>query len=101
MSQGEGQQAIGPVLSGLLQYARTHFAAEERLMQKAGYAAFDAHKKQHDAFIDKVSELETRLRAGDKHLTVDALTFMKNWLVNHIQGQDRQYGPLVMAGAAR
>lgn len=37
MSQGKGNDVVGKVLNDLIAYTRTHFAAEEKLMQTNGY----------------------------------------------------------------
>jgi methyl-accepting chemotaxis protein/hemerythrin len=35
-------------------------------------------------------DLQTQYRAGKASLTIEVLNFLKDWLVNHIQGVDRK-----------
>lgn len=92
MRQGKGNEAIGPILDGLVEYAGTHFAHEERLMKETGYAAFDEHKREHDSLTGHVLEIQNKFHSGAV-LSLEVMGFVKDWLVNHIQGSDKRYGP--------
>ena len=41
MREGKGKAVLDKVLAELIQYTRTHFAAEERIMQTNGYPDFE------------------------------------------------------------
>jgi len=97
MAQGQGKTVLAPVLTGLLHYTRTHFGAEEQLMQRAGYPQLEEHKKQHEEFVRKVADMKNRFEAGETRLTVEMMNFLQNWLVGHIKGTDRKYVPCVLA----
>jgi hemerythrin-like metal-binding protein len=92
MRQGKGNEVIGPILDGLVEYTRTHFAHEERLMKEAGYAAREEHKREHDSLTGQVLEIQNKYRSGAV-LSLEVMSFVKDWLVNHIQGSDKRYGP--------
>ncbi len=94
MRAGRGKDAIGTILDELIDYTKTHFAHEERLMQESGYAGFDEQKRSHEALIAQVVEIQKKYRAGTA-LGQEVMNFLKNWLVNHIQGLDKQYGPVM------
>jgi len=100
MAKGQGREVLKPILDGLMDYTQTHFAAEERRMQQCGYPAYLQHKVQHDALMRKVNDLKKRFEAGQGTLTVEILNFLKDWLVNHIQGTDKKYAPFLSAQAA-
>lgn len=100
MAKGQGREILKPILDGLVDYTQTHFAAEERRMQQCGYPAYLQHKVQHDALVRKVNDLKKRFEAGQSTLTVEILNFLKDWLVNHIQGTDKKYAPFLSAHAA-
>lgn len=78
-------------LQELVDYTKYHFEREERLMQENGYPDFEAHKRQHEAMIAKVSGfLEAYER--DREGTVEELSvFLRDWLLKHIAGTDKQY----------
>ena len=91
MTKGQGSQALGKIVNGLLDYTVIHFTTEERLLKQAGYADFDAHKKIHDAFTAKVREMKKDLDGGRKMMTLEVSTFLKDWLSGHILGTDMKY----------
>lgn len=94
MRSGRSKDAIGTILDELVDYTKTHFAHEERLMQESSYAGFDEQKRSHEALIAQVVEIQGKYRAGTA-LGQEVMTFLKNWLVNHIQGLDKRYGPVM------
>ncbi len=78
-------------LDELIDYTKTHFAREEQLMADNDYPDLEAHKLQHQQFIDKVDHLLNEYQKDSDDTIVDALNFLKNWLVKHINGTDRGY----------
>lgn len=92
MRQGKGNEVIGPILDSLVEYTRTHFAHEERLMKETGYTACEEHKREHDSLTGQVLEIQNKYRSGGV-LSLEVMSFVKDWLVNHIQGSDKRYGP--------
>jgi hemerythrin-like metal-binding protein len=94
MRSGRSKDAIGSILDELLDYTKTHFAHEERLMQQCQYEGFDAQKRAHEALIAQVVEVQKKYHAGTA-LGQEVMTFLKNWLINHIQGTDKKYGPVM------
>jgi len=92
MRSGRSKDAIGTILDELVDYTKTHFAHEERLMQDAGYGGLADQKRAHEALVAQVQEIQGKYRTGTA-LGQEVMTFLKNWLLNHIQGMDKQYGP--------
>jgi len=82
------------VLDELIDYTKTHFAHEESLMQKTGYEGFDTQKRSHVELVNQALEIQKKFRNGTA-LGQEVMTFLKNWLINHIQGLDKQYGPVM------
>lgn len=89
---GGGLQSVQRVLNGLANYTVTHFNYEERLLQKHNYPDFDQHKRKHEALLGKVVAFKERIDAGDVSVTDELLTFLKEWLIGHIKGTDKEYG---------
>ncbi|WP_284694671.1 bacteriohemerythrin [Geomonas sp. Red32] len=94
MRSGQGNTAIGRVLDELVDYTKTHFAHEEKMMREVGYAGFDDQKRAHEALVAKVVEIQGKYHSGTA-LGQEVMNFLKNWLLNHIQGMDKEYGPVV------
>ncbi len=102
MQAGKAQDVLGKILDGLVTYTRTHFANEERYFQQHRYPEGATHKAEHDALTQQVVDVQAKYRAGASTvLTLDVMKFLKSWLVNHIQGTDKKYGPFLAAKGVR
>jgi hemerythrin-like metal-binding protein len=82
--------ALLDTLDELERYTVTHFTAEETFMRSHGYSKFDAHKQQHDRFIERVRNERLSIEAGGP-VSLDMINFLKDWLINHILVQDKEY----------
>ena len=91
MHQGKGREVIGSVLSGLAEYTVYHFTAEEKEFDELGYANAQAHKAEHADFVRRVEELRKKHASGAFTVTADTLTFIKDWISNHIMKTDKAY----------
>lgn len=92
MKTGKGNQVMGDILKQLIAYTQTHFAAEERLLKQYAYPDFEAHKKEHNALVIQVLDLQKQFQEGKPVLTQNIMTFLRDWLSKHIQGDDKKYG---------
>lgn len=81
----------------LVDYTVTHFRAEEELMRRYKFPDYEAHCQIHKAFIDQVSTFVGKLKSGERMAAAaDVFKFLKDWLVNHIEKQDRDgYGRFI------
>ena len=91
MSEGKGKEASGKILSDLLYYTVSHFTYEEKLFQQYGYAGYDAHRKDHEDLTGQVKDFKSQFDKGTLGLTLKLMTFLKDWLNNHILGTDKKY----------
>jgi hemerythrin len=91
MNRGEGKAVVGTILTELIQYTKTHFAFEEELFKKHAYAGYAKHKAAHDALTGKVLDLHEQFKSGKSAMTIEVMTFLKNWLQDHILVTDKAY----------
>ena len=91
MKQGQGKDVLGEILDGLIAYTGSHFQTEENYFQQLKYPDAVAHKKEHAAFVQKVSEFKKEFDAGRATVSVNILQFLSKWLQNHIKGTDQKY----------
>jgi len=96
MSQGEERAALESLLDRLVQYTKTHFAYEEQVMQQHDYPGLTHHKRLHDRLRQRTADLRAHLGLVTG---VDLLHFLKEWWLEHIQGQDKQYAPYLEVAA--
>lgn len=91
IKDNSGNDQISKLVRGMKDYTRQHFSTEENYMRKFNYPDYDGHKREHDMFVTKVSELEDKLNQGKMVLSFEITKFLKEWVKNHIQGTDKKY----------
>ena len=94
MMKGQAQSVTGELLRKLVSYTREHFTAEESMLAASGYAGLTEHRVLHRELTKKVDEFAARHQRGEPTLNLQLLNFLRDWLSNHIQNEDRMYGPL-------
>ena len=89
---GRGKDLLGPILDGLINYTKAHFASEEHLLSRHKYAQYEAHKAEHDALARQLLDVQAKYRGGaSAALTMEEMNLLQDWLVTHITGADRAY----------
>ena len=90
MQAGKGRDVLGTVLKNLVDYTRTHFALEERLMQEYGYPDYKAHSQKHNKVTEHVLDLKLKFDTGEISSPIQVTNFLKEWLTKHILGTDKK-----------
>jgi hemerythrin-like metal-binding protein len=99
MKNGSGNQVIGDILDMLVDYTTTHFKDEEALMRRASYNSLDQHIQLHEKLVERIVDFQKQFHTGQALMSMEVMDFLKDWLVNHIQGADKQYSaPMQHAG---
>lgn len=93
MKKGTGNEILPKIIEELFQYVEKHFSTEEKYFERFGYPETENHKLEHYNFLKKVSDFKKGYDAGEIGLTIDIITFLQDWLVKHIKGSDKKYGP--------
>lgn len=94
-----GQEAgrIMALLDELIALTRHHFATEECLMDRYGYADAIAHRQEHRKLVEDLLGIQRQFDDVSLMLTLQAL---KEWLRKHIHGDDRRLGAALIATGA-
>jgi hemerythrin len=95
MMKGQMNGVTGPLLRKLAQYTREHFLAEEAMMTAANYPGLARHRIQHRDLTRQVEEFVARFEKGESAINIQLLSFLRDWLTNHIQRSDKEYGPWI------
>ena len=88
IQRGAGRHGIVSVLDELISYTAFHFEFEENLMKKANYPDFFRHQQEHKKLVSDVLSHKARFDSGEA-LSSELLTFLRDWLVNHIMKTDK------------
>lgn len=93
MDQGKGSNEIIRMLKFLEDYSKTHFAAEEKLMETHNYPGLRAQKAEHAEFIKNLETIKKEIALLSMLPTTIRVYFMTvNWLENHISKMDKKIG---------
>ena len=84
-------QKIEAVVHEIIDYAWNHFKTEESYMVEFRYPEYQYHKEEHLDFTHRSISYFKRVTSGDYRILNEILEFLKQWLVNHIQGTDKKY----------
>lgn len=91
--RGESRSELGEILTDLAEYTIMHFACEEIMFRKLGYDQTAGHMEKHKALLSQVTNFVDRFKAGNVQIDNSILSFLKDWLDNHIKVVDKSYGP--------
>lgn len=97
MKRGQGKESLTVIINDLFVYAGSHFATEEKYFDKYAYPETRRHKAEHSDFVTKVTDFKKGFDSGQVALSIEVMTFLKDWLKAHILGSDKKYGPYLNA----
>ena len=87
----EGAGTASDCLGRLHARLAAHFALEEKTMREMKNPTYAAHKAEHDAFLDEITEAVAEVEATTEEQQLEALASrVKEWLVAHITTADRK-----------
>ena len=84
-------RAVYDSMDMLTRYTETHFLTEERLMRLHGYPDLDGHRKEHQAFAERVSKYQAEFLAGETKGADELYQVLLSWWNGHILGTDKKY----------
>ena len=84
------RKLLGDVIAETVDYTLSHFAFEEGMLEEAGYMFSGPHKRVHELFIRRVTEIQQRFEAGED-VTNELHGMLSRWVFNHIRNEDRGY----------
>lgn len=65
-----------------------HFTGEEDYMHSSNYAGLDAHKEEHETFLQRLNELKNDIQEGEVKEGLELLGLLAKWWQKHHEGQD-------------
>jgi hemerythrin-like metal-binding protein len=85
-------KTVRRILKGLIDYTATHFSYEEQLMDQTDYSDVAHHKELHKRLVSDVLRYNDRVQNGDEKVLSELMSFIKTWLIDHIQKTDKKLG---------
>ena len=80
-------------INGIFEYTKQHFKTEEKLMKELSYPD-DLIQEHHAEHANMIKEIESQIM---HHYTdgvifgAAVLDFMKDWIINHLLGDDQDF----------
>lgn len=90
----EAKTNLDQVLQDLLSYVDFHFKTEERYFSQFHYEKLEEHKQQHDFYEKRIKDLYTQClteKIDEGKISVEMEGFIKDWIIYHIKGSDKEY----------
>jgi hemerythrin len=79
------------IIFDLKAYVKFHFGQEEEYFKKFNYEDAPNHLKQHRFYVEKINELHGRYLKNESNVADEILSFLNDWILNHIQIIDKKY----------
>lgn len=80
------------VLHELVEYTEYHFKYEEELMERYQYEGFETQKFEHFFVIKKIQKiLNEDIDKKQSETIMNLVTFISDWITNHILKEDMKY----------
>lgn len=79
------------IIQRLKDYTVQHFSDEEAYMAGIGYEGLEAQKSAHQAFVDKLNEIDLfQLDDSQQEYLEELIDFLLGWLTTHILKMDKK-----------
>jgi hemerythrin len=101
MKAGKGKETLDEILNALVDYTATHFKSEEKLFHQFHYPESKKHIAEHSNFVEEVLKFRAAFDKGRLMLSIEVMTFLKNWLTTHMLGSDMDYKSFMLSKGVR
>ncbi len=88
---GIGGPEIVPLFDAMAEYAHYHFGEEEALMLRHAYPETEGHRAHHALLSEQLQVMRQTFKDTPDPTQIDFLAFLQEWLVGHIQEDDKGY----------
>jgi hemerythrin len=90
---GTAEDTLNTVFERLVRFTETHFSAEEEMFRLTNFPEAGTHTESHERLKEQVLAFREHVGKVDRTLlAIEVTKFLKQWFVEHIQGDDRVFG---------
>lgn len=91
-------QELSQSLTRLIDETERHFKREEELLDQLHYPELPYHRLEHQRLMAQLRHFHGRLQIGQvaREHGIEMADWLRRWLFEHIQGEDKAYRPFVM-----
>jgi len=95
VTKEENELELQRILDDLTEYSNYHFQLEENWMTQVEYHKQMDHVLEHKRFIYKLYEFNKQFKEDKANLTLELVSFLRRWLLDHILNCDAEYGRFI------
>ncbi len=77
-------------------YVKIHFTFEEDFMGSIKYPDLSPHHKMHTDFREYVQKIHEKDLLHDKINSGEIISYLKDWLKNHILSEDKKIAEFIL-----
>ncbi len=88
VNENFGKEATCRAAQSLLDFSRSHFDHEKRLMELHRYPDAMRHLWQHRELLDELSSLINGLEGSSANIKAETVEFIDNWFTIHLRDSD-------------
>jgi hemerythrin-like metal-binding protein len=92
LRQKDGLDALDAILQEMSDYSEQHLRDEEALLQKYGYPELNRQKHSHQEYYETIDELSAEMEVDKYEAAQKIYRFLRKWWIDHIVGEDKEYG---------
>jgi len=96
IDQLKTKQATAEIFIQLSNFAENHFSLEETYMVKLSYPRIDEHIEAHNRFREELKAMIEERAEFDEQVRLSVATFLKEWLMRHVFGIDKDFEAFVL-----
>ncbi len=91
MKDDDPKEMIANILKSLVVYTIDHFTLEEDYFRKFNYNKTEEHVGEHQKLISELDNYVTQFKSGEDFNSDHFMSFLRDWLIDHIMGADKEY----------
>ena len=100
VAQHREAEQVAQTLQFMASYVESHFRMEEDLMERFAYPGKAPHHAIHEGLRAQVKDLIAAHQRDPAAVTEEVPTFLAEWLISHIDEQDRALAAYVKSHPA-
>jgi len=89
------------IISDLMDYTFVHFKSEENYFAKLEYEEATSHIVEHQYFLKEAEKFRNVYQSQDSKLIQEVISFLQEWITNHIMQTDKKYMNCVVKGEVK
>ncbi|MFH0926621.1 MAG: hemerythrin family protein [bacterium] len=96
IKQGATKKELREIWERLVEYPKTHFPAEEKIMKASQFPDLIKHQSVHQGYLTKIDISLPQLFQKEGDYSLDFLEFLKDWWKGHVMKLDLQIKPYIL-----